>query len=143
MYRCTSRGRLNRPLVVGLREEEVEEEEDRSNRSLFACFCNNSFLEPCNCKHWTLFSDFLPARFLLFPPIFGPVSISRIFYPISNIVPPVSFLFSSSSSSSKTVVLSVWKWIFICNRSSSIYEKCFDVLIKRELETNLEIFANF
>lgn len=75
VYRCTSRGRLNRPLVVGLREEE------ESSKRSFHLLLQQQFLQACNCKHWTLFSGFfLPTRFLLFP-IFGPVSISRIFLP--------------------------------------------------------------
>lgn len=66
VYRCTSRGRLNRPLVVGLREEE------ESSKRSFHLLLQQQFLQACNCKHWTLFSGFFCQPGFYYSPSLDP-----------------------------------------------------------------------
>lgn len=106
MYRCTSRGRLNRPLVAGLREEES------SNRSFHSLLQQQS-PRACNCKHWTLFSDFLPL--FIISPSLDPFRYRGHSTPFIFLF--FFFFFFPNGPFVESGYLS---------RSSSIYDKCFD-----------------
>lgn len=117
VYRCTSRGRLNRPLVVGLREEE------ESSKRSFHLLLQQQFLQACNCKHWTLFSGFFCQPGFYYSPSLDPFRYRGYSTPFwtSFLRFPFFFLFFPNDR----IPIFIGNGIFISG-SSSIYEKCFN-----------------